>query len=161
MEILGAIKTYDWGKLGSSSTVAELAHLNDPSFVPQEDVPYSELWMGDHTSGFSRIKTTLENLGDFIQKDKDGNAGGFSNLPYLFKVLSIRKALSIQVHPNKKEAERLHAEFPDIYKDPNHKPELAIALTEFHAMCGFRPYAEILGLLSGEKRMIFNHFHVA
>jgi len=28
-----------------------------------------------------------------------------SNLPYLFKVLSVRTALSIQAHPNKKLAE--------------------------------------------------------
>jgi mannose-6-phosphate isomerase len=31
-------------------------------------------------------------------------------LPFLFKVLSIRKALSIQAHPDKRLAERLHAE---------------------------------------------------
>jgi mannose-6-phosphate isomerase len=31
-----------------------------------------------------------------------------------------------------------------MYKDPNHKPEMAIALTEFQAMCGFRPIAETL-----------------
>ena len=30
-------------------------------------------------------------------------------LPFLFKVLSINKALSIQAHPNKKLAEQLHA----------------------------------------------------
>lgn len=29
-------------------------------------------------------------------------------LPFLFKVLSIAKALSIQAHPNKKLAEKLH-----------------------------------------------------
>lgn len=41
------------------------------------------------------------------------------------------------------EAKHLHRERPDIYKDPNHKPELAIALTPFTALCGFRPYEEI------------------
>jgi mannose-6-phosphate isomerase len=29
------------------------------------------------------------------------------------------------------------------YIDPNHKPELAIALTPFTALCGFRPLAQI------------------
>ena len=38
------------------------------------------------------------------------------NLPFLFKVLAIEKALSIQTHPDKKTAETLHAERPDIYK---------------------------------------------
>ena len=32
---------------------------------------------------------------------------------------------------------------PKIYKDANHKPELAIALTPFEALCGFRPISEI------------------
>jgi mannose-6-phosphate isomerase len=38
------------------------------------------------------------------------------NLPFLFKVLSIEKALSIQSHPDKQTAERLHADHPYIYK---------------------------------------------
>lgn len=38
------------------------------------------------------------------------------HLPFLFKVLSIGKALSIQAHPNKELAERLHKERGDVYK---------------------------------------------
>jgi mannose-6-phosphate isomerase len=35
-------------------------------------------------------------------------------------------------------AEMLHSKFPDIYKDPNPKPEIAIALSEdFEACFGF------------------------
>jgi len=41
---------------------------------------------------------------------KDGN------LPFLFKVLSIGTALSIQAHPDKKLAERLFKDHGDIYK---------------------------------------------
>lgn len=37
----------------------------------------------------------------------------------------------------------MHKTRPDLYKDPNHKPELAIALTPFEAMCGFRPVQQI------------------
>jgi mannose-6-phosphate isomerase len=40
----------------------------------------------------------------------------FSDLPFLLKVIAIRKALSIQSHPNKAQAEKLHAEQPHIYK---------------------------------------------
>lgn len=123
MEIVGDIKNYDWGKLGSESEVVKLAKLNDASFVPDELSPYSELWMGDHVSGQSKVKGSGELLGDFIQRDREGNIGGQAKLPFLFKILSIRKALSIQVHPNKSEAEKLHALHPDIYKDSNHKPE--------------------------------------
>lgn len=124
MEIIGDIKNYDWGKLGSESEVVKLVSLSDEGFMVDESKPYSELWMGDHVSGQSKLKETGELLGDFIQRDKDGNIGGQPKLPFLFKILSIRKALSIQVHPNKSEAEKLHALHPDIYKDPNHKPEV-------------------------------------
>ena len=67
------------------------------------------------------------------------------NLPFLFKVLSVNKALSIQAHPDKKHAEELHKARPDIYKDSNHKPEMAIALTDFEGLCGFRPLSQIQG----------------
>jgi hypothetical protein len=53
------------------------------------------------------------------------------------QVLSVAKALSIQAHPDKKLAEVLHALRPSTYKDDNHKPEMAIAITEFRALCGF------------------------
>lgn len=63
------------------------------------------------------------------------------------KVLSVAKALSIQAHPDKPLAEKLHADRPDVYKDPNHKPEMACALTPFEGMCGFRSLAEVQGHL--------------
>ena len=53
------------------------------------------------------------------------------------QVLSVAKALSIQAHPDKKLAERLHAEQPENYKDDNHKPEMTLALTPFEALCSF------------------------
>ncbi len=65
------------------------------------------------------------------------------SLPYLMKVLSVAKALSIQSHPDKALAEKLHAARPDVYKDPNHKPEMALALTPFEGMCGFRSVQDI------------------
>lgn len=52
-------------------------------------------------------------VGDDVAKKFDAANG---NLPYLFKVLAIAKALSIQSHPDKATAEKLHAEQPDVYK---------------------------------------------
>ena len=52
-------------------------------------------------------------------------------------MLSVAKALSIQAHPDKKLAQYLHSTQPHIYKDPKHKPEMALALTPFEALCGF------------------------
>jgi mannose-6-phosphate isomerase len=52
-------------------------------------------------------------LGDEVSHTFHAQDG---NLPFLLKVLSIQKALSIQVHPDRPTAERLHAEKPDIYR---------------------------------------------
>ena len=52
-------------------------------------------------------------------------------------MLSVAKALSIQAHPDKELARVLHARDPKNYKDDNHKPEMALALTSFEALCGF------------------------
>ncbi|XP_017104887.2 mannose-6-phosphate isomerase [Drosophila bipectinata] len=133
MELTGWVKNYEWGRQGISSAVAQLAMANDPDFTLDDEETYAEMWMGTHVCGVSVVKETGETLDRVLKND----------LPYLFKVLSINKALSIQVHPNKCEAERLHQERPEIYKDPNHKPELAIALTPFKALCGFMPAADI------------------
>lgn len=49
----------------------------------------------------------------------------------------------------KEEAAVLHAKDPVHYPDPNHKPEMAIALTDFELLCGFRPAKEIYENLKG------------
>ncbi|XP_064550713.1 mannose-6-phosphate isomerase [Drosophila montana] len=134
MELAGWVKNYEWGKRGINSAVAQMAMANDPDFVLNENETYAEMWMGTHFCGVSIVKETGETLDRVLKKD----------LPYLFKVLSIKKALSIQVHPNKCEAERLHKERPLIYKDDNHKPELSIALTPFLALVGFQPVEDII-----------------
>lgn len=59
----------------------------------------------------------------------------------------MQKALSIQAHPTKQHAIELHGSRPDKYPDPNHKPEMAIALTPFEGLCGFRPVNEIASFL--------------
>ena len=48
-----------------------------------------------------------------------------------------------QAHPDKVLAKELFENFPNIYKDPNHKPEMAVALTPFQALSGFRSVDDI------------------
>ena len=56
----------------------------------------------------------------------------------MFKVLSVNKALSIQAHPDREKAQYLNMKAPEIYKDANPKPEVAIVLKErFRACFGF------------------------
>lgn len=75
---------------------------------------------------------------------------GHTKLPYLPKVLSIAKALPLQLHPNKDLASKLHEKDPSNFTDPNHKPEIALALTKFEAFCGFKPVAQIEKLMALE-----------
>ncbi|KAJ1942714.1 Mannose-6-phosphate isomerase, partial [Linderina macrospora] len=139
---------YAWGKHGASSKAAQFAATN-PNVTIDPTQPYSELWMGTHPSGPSTVFGTTTLLSSVVDSDPTSALGSAvvakfgPHLPYLFKVLSIEKALSIQAHPDKKLAEKLHTERPHVYKDPNHKPEMSIALTEFIAMSGFRPLEQI------------------
>ncbi|XP_069018969.1 mannose-6-phosphate isomerase [Embiotoca jacksoni] len=150
-----AVQNYAWGKVGLNSEVAKLVLGGDPVAVVEDGKPYAELWMGAHPKGDAQIKDNRiaqTTLGQWIaqfpaslgSKVKDTFQG---QLPFLFKVLSVNTALSIQAHPNRELAARLHAQFPEHYPDSNHKPEMAIALTRFEGLCGFRPVEEILGFL--------------
>ncbi|KZC09457.1 PREDICTED: mannose-6-phosphate isomerase [Dufourea novaeangliae] len=152
MELKCKIQTYDWGRHGIDSTVATLAKSANSDFTLDEKKPYAELWMGTHPNGPSHMKELNIPLDKYIKENSivlgnDVQKIFGKHLPFLFKVLSVNKALSIQAHPNKEKAEELHQQYPTIYKDANHKPELAIALTPFEALCGFRPIREIKELL--------------
>ncbi|KAF6168364.1 hypothetical protein GIB67_018204 [Kingdonia uniflora] len=154
-KLVCGVQSYDWGKIGGESMVAKLFSLNSGVEI-ELDKPYAEFWMGTHESGPSFViescgdgngddhvslkEWVAENpsvLGDKVVK-KWGN-----DLPFLFKVLSVAKALSIQAHPDKELARTLHKLRPSIYKDDNHKPEMALALTEFEALCGFVSMEEL------------------
>ncbi|KAJ6371049.1 hypothetical protein OIU77_001541 [Salix suchowensis] len=62
-------------------------------------------------------------------------------------VLSVAKALSIQAHPDKELAKVLNKLHPNLYKDDNHKPEMALAVTEFEALCSFISLEELKSVL--------------
>ncbi|KAF8923610.1 Mannose-6-phosphate isomerase [Dissophora ornata] len=144
-------QSYDWGKIGSSSKVAKFASTS-PGFAIDENRPYAELWMGTHPSGPSTINGSDKTLESVLKANPQLQTPYLhekyhGHLPFLFKVLSINKALSIQAHPDKELARKLFKDRPDVYKDDNHKPEMAIALTAFEALCGFRPLEEITAAL--------------
>jgi mannose-6-phosphate isomerase len=48
---------------------------------------------------------------------------------------------------NKDLASKLHAKNPDQFTDPNHKPEIALALGDFEAFCGFKALKDIQRLM--------------
>ncbi|CAE7032932.1 hypothetical protein PTNB73_04952 [Pyrenophora teres f. teres] len=146
------VNSYDWGKVGKDSAAAKFHAATASEFSIEEEKPYAELWMGTHPSLPSKELETQRSLLEIVQENQallsTDIAERYENkLPFLFKVLSINKALSIQAHPNKKLAEQLHASDPKNYPDDNHKPEMTIAVTPFDGLCGFRPLAEITHFL--------------
>ena len=131
---------YAWGDLSRDCAVARLAEGNGNDL---RDIPYAELWMGAHKNGMNQVVTPdgPVPLDVFIESHPEfREAQGPNELPFLFKVLSCGRPLSLQSHPSLEDARRLHAEQPDVYRDPNHKPEMTVALSEeFEALCGFYP----------------------
>ncbi|KII76466.1 mannose-6-phosphate isomerase, class I [Vibrio renipiscarius] len=155
LKLDNVIQNYIWG---SKTAIGELFGIANPT-----DQPQAEIWMGAHPNGCSRVAETGMLLSDLIAQDPHGVLGGytverFGELPYLFKVLSAEKPLSVQVHPCKAKAiegfARENAQGIELgagnrnYKDPNHKPELVYALTFYKAMNGFRPVADIVSLFN-------------
>ena len=86
--------------------------------------------MGTHPSLPSKDVETQRSLLDLVQDNQALMSTEVSKkygekLPFLFKVLSIRKALSIQAHPNKKLAEQLHSKDPKNYPGMTHRRDYA------------------------------------
>jgi len=166
-----ALQQYAWGRIGTNSMAARMkaaqseqyAVEGEERFTVDDTTPYAELWLGSHPSGMCKVTVddkkndgtpetnnnatrTTTTLKEYVQSNPELHLGTKTqnDLTYLFKVLSIEKVLSIQSHPDKRLAERLNRERPDDYKDANHKPEMAVALSkEVQAMCGFRPLREL------------------
>lgn len=152
----GVAQHYDWG-----------GNKFIPSIIPSTaagDKPIAEYWLGAHQSASSEVisanpvsleKLVAENPEQALGKTV---AKKFGRLPYLLKLLDVKKMLSIQVHPSKKEAEkdfaRENAEGIPLnahnrnYKDDNHKPELMVAMSDFWLIHGFKPEKELATILS-------------
>jgi mannose-6-phosphate isomerase class I len=117
--------------------------------------PFAELWAGAHpdlpsAAVIDGVEVPLDQL---VREAPDVVLGSsvtarYGDLPFLLKVLSPARPLSLQAHPNRAQAragfERENREGLPLdaatrnYRDPNHKPELLVALTDFFALCGFR-----------------------
>jgi mannose-6-phosphate isomerase len=151
------IQPYAWG---SKTAIADLVGQPSPSAEPQ-----AELWMGTHPKGPSRVAVDGQwiPLAALIAEHPaqvlgEGVVRRFGpHLPFLFKVLAAAAPLSIQAHPDKRQAEIGFARENAMgmpmdgphrnYRDPNHKPEILCALTPFWALNGFRRPADAADLL--------------
>jgi mannose-6-phosphate isomerase len=144
-----AVRPYAWG---SRTAIAEL--LGGPVPTPH---PQAELWLGAHPADPSVLlhaDGAQTSLLEALRADPDRHLGircaqrWGSRLPFLLKVLAAEEPLSLQAHPSaeqaaegfaREEAQGIPRYAPERnYSDPSHKPELVCALTELHALAGFR-----------------------
>ncbi len=148
------IQHYAWG---SRSAIASLQGR-----LPAQR-PEAELWIGAHANASSLRRATGESLFQLISDDPASALGHRTrtafgdSLPFLLKVLAAGSPLSLQAHPSREQAvagfdaeERAGISMSDpkrVFKDRNHKPELICALTDFEALCGFRPVQQTAALL--------------
>lgn len=160
-------RPYAWG---SATAIAELLGT-EPSGAPE-----AELWLGAHPGSPSRIidpagADGAADLAAWLAAAPGSALAGFEaealaqdavtgapRLPFLLKLLAAEAPLSIQAHPTmaqavagfgREQAARVPIDAPERnYKDPYHKPELIVALSErFDALSGLRPAGETRGLL--------------
>ena len=161
----GVVQHYAWG--GYEFIPLLLRQSNDDS------KPFAEYWLGAHDQASAEI--SLENgrkekLNALILKEPIQTLGRkvyheFGSLPYLLKILDVKDMLSIQVHPDKKSAQRAFDEenkkgialtaTTRNYKDANHKPELMLAISEFWLLHGFKSKEKLLYLLQNTTELNF------
>lgn len=128
------IQEYAWG---SRTALAEFLGRPAPSTRPQ-----AELWIGAHPAAPSRLGSGRP-LGEHIAADPEAALGPEAvaafgeRLPFLLKVLAVAEPLSLQVHPDRGQAERGFAAGRG-YADSWPKPEILCALSDVHALCGIR-----------------------
>ena len=158
----GVVQHYPWG---GNSFIPRLLNIENI-----DGKPFAEYWLGAHPNHPSKIENPASDLSQLIGNQSVNILGEtvakkFSSLPYLFKVLDVRKMLSIQVHPDKASAERgfedenkkaipLHAPHRN-YKDDNHKPEMMVALSDFWLLHGFKTEEALEQILNAVPEFIF------
>jgi mannose-6-phosphate isomerase len=154
LRLRNPVRDYPWG--GTSA-------IPDLLGYPADGTPQAELWLGAHPDSPSTLPDGRR-LDDAVAADPEQHLGAAvraqfgPRLPFLLKVLAAAAPLSLQVHPDARQAQ---AGYDDEeargvprdsgqrrYRDPFHKPELLVALDPFEALCGLRDPEQTLELLA-------------
>jgi mannose-6-phosphate isomerase len=117
--LTGRPRHYEWG----SRTA-----LQNMLRMPVDGTPLAEMWYGDYGL-------------------KESDEGWLGGLPFLVKLIAADRPLSLQVHPDSYLADRRFSEGHLSYGDGSAKPEILVAVTEFKALCGLRPFATTVEFL--------------
>lgn len=144
LKITNQARDYAWG----SRTL-----ISDYFGIPATGKPMAEIWFGTHPGSPAVLGG---NPNQTLTEELQGH-----QLSFLLKILAADEALSIQAHPNSNQAQQgflrenqmgIGLDSPTRnYRDDKHKPEIIVALSDFEALCGFRPISEIQELLGDLK----------
>lgn len=162
LRLIGRVQHYPWG---SDSTIPKFAE------VEGSGLPFAEVWFGAHSSapswtqamtpwvevGRAAEVARVRALDEVVEEDPAAVLGAEvarshgDRLPFLVKLLAAQAPLSLQVHPNREQAqagwEREEAEGMEparrTYVDNLPKPETLLALTTTRVLAGFRSPASI------------------
>ena len=134
--IRGDVKDYDWGILDGLTPWTQVS----------SGAPQAELWFGVHPSGPSPLNAVAregdtadptQTLADHLTREQ---------APVLAKILAAGRPLSVQVHPNARDARRMWEEQqiagPAVLVDAYEKAEVLVALESFDAFVGWRPASD-------------------
>lgn len=151
--LTGALMHYPWG---TTDFIPDLLGR------PADGRPVAEYWLGAHAGAPATLDSTPLNVAIAEDPALLGRRAADTfgpQLPYLMKVLSARHALSLQAHPSREQARAGYAReeaagidraAPErTYADDWPKPEVMVALTEFHTLSGFRDPLATAELLDG------------
>lgn len=153
LRLQGAVQHYAWG---TTDAIPELLGK------PADGSPVAEYWLGAHAvapaqAGGQPLNQLIAEQPRLLGEASRVQFG--DQLPYLVKVLSARHALSLQAHPSREQAEEGFAreeaagvalDAPQrTYRDDWPKPEILIALDEFHTLSGFRDPRHTEALFAG------------
>jgi mannose-6-phosphate isomerase len=161
----GRVQHYAWG---SATAIPEF--LGETA----DGRPWAEAWFGAHPLAPARLEDG-SGLDEMIAADRAAMLGpdvarAFGGrLPYLLKVIAPERPLSLQVHPTREHAAESFAaenaaglplDSPHrTFRDPNHKPEMLLALTRFSALCGFRTPRRAAAILDGLGTSLTDRLH--
>lgn len=149
----GTMVHYPWGNFET---------IHDLLGTTPDGRPLAEFWLGAHASAPSALGRI--SLDEALRQQPsllgEASMDAFGpQLPFMMKILSARHALSLQAHPDRAQAEQGFAAEQDagvpvgaperIYKDAWPKPEIIVALSEFHTLSGFRDPARSAALVAG------------
>lgn len=154
-KLTGRLQHYVWG---GKNYLPQLL-----GFTPETEQYYAEWWLGAHSSAPSMLNFNGKEieLDQFLSQNPTALGASLTEfgteLPFLLKILDVKKPLSIQLHPTKAQAEQgfekenaqgiALTDPARTYKDRNHKPEMMIALSDFWLLHGFKRKDKIIKTL--------------